>query len=242
MNGDSLAAVVEAEIVVIKTGGGSEVVVALKDKAIESLSVRAYGQLIANLYTFRIRDLSWSICDELALFRPVTEQLLRIRFRFGWNKPVWRYANVDSMTPWLNASIIQVTPTFADDAISLEIQATSAQLEYVLFKENQPNKEFLPNAKNVAELFEQIAHEFKIDLKVVGALDRTPLTKQVPRKMATQTGLDYMAVTYRDIIQPKIGGELTAVRFQPFLISETVGSAPAGANTYKEYEIGRAHV
>lgn len=236
MNGDSLAAVIEAEIVVIAAGGGSEVVVALKDKAIESLSVRAYGQLIANLYTFTLRDLSWSICDELALFKPVTEQLLRIRFRYGWNKPVWRYIDTPSMTPWLNASIIQVTPTFAEDAISLEIQATASQLEYVLFRENQPNEEYIPDAMNVKDLYTEVAKKFSIDLKWTGKCDAIPLPRRAPKKEANMTGLDYLANLFKNFIQPKIDSQTVVASFHPFSRSDDAGSAAAGPDTNKEYK------
>lgn len=248
MKADSLVAIVEAEIVVLNLSsarGSVKTVVPLEAKQIESMTASMSKSLIASSYTFRIKDLAWDICDELALFKPVTEQLLRIRFRFGWNKPVWRDANRNTITPWLNASVIRVTPTFAEDAVSLEIFATASQLEYILLRENQPNIEFIPEAKDVAGLYTEIATKFNIDLRWKGSPDFIELDgMQIPKKDAMTTGLDYLANLFTKFIRPTIQGKPVGARFNPFAVPNTnnvgnilLGTAASESTAYGAFEI-----
>ena len=219
----NLTAVVEAEITVLRVNGNGvsvKRVVTLDSKQIESFESTVSSTLTACSYTFKIRDMSWDIVDKLELFRPITEQALRIVFRFGWDKPVWRYNNVASITPWMNASIISVTPTFDGDAITLDILANSAQLEYILLKDKNIRKQWFPISTDIRALYVEIAEAFNIKL-IWGAsyleIDFIPIKGTVPAKKENETGLDYMARLFGQVkLKPTIGGKPVYVKFSPF--------------------------
>ena len=231
----ALTATVELEIYVLdishKNGTKPKAVVDVTNNQILSLEVTV-GSFISNTtYEIELVDLNWDILDKLELFKPITQQLYRIRLRYGWNKPVWRYKDVPSSTAWLNASVIDITPRMAGDSLTATIRATSAQLEAVLLNEVL-TETYTPTAKTYIKIYEEIADKFNIDLVINGGKASTVSIgdKTVPAKKVRETGLDYLARIY-ETLGLQINGKPTHARFNPFPYSLT-----AKDNSIKSFE------